>query len=170
MLKIRELEQKLEELQKRRTNIENEIYDIDHREKQEVVRLVTDVGLLKNKVSDCKDQLKKSVADLEAKRARLEELRQSETRGQYFDLLVKKSKVERRIIKWKMLLKDSKETIQSLESFSAVNSQKRKELSLSLQKLEKCKFMRNEDLDELKNYSESLARLIKANSENRLNY
>lgn len=162
LIRTKEYEQKLEQLQRRRSNIEKEIYDLDHREKPEVVKLTNDVSVQKLKSMDINIQLQKSQEELIEKRKILEELRQSDLRNQYYDLLVQKSKIGRRILKWKMFLADADETMQYLESFSSNNYQRRQALSQTLQNIEREKFMKNEQAEELKSYSNLLGDLIKA--------
>ncbi|OHT03895.1 hypothetical protein TRFO_28736 [Tritrichomonas foetus] len=160
LLTSHDMEKKLEELQRRRGIIDKDIFDIDHREKPEVVRLSADVATIKEKVHDEKDQLNKSRSDISLKRQQLDDLRNSERRNQYYELFVQKSKIERRIMKWKMMLKDSKESMHALEAFSSINYQRKKGLSEALQKLEREKFKKMDMVEDMKLYSNVLSELI----------
>ena len=159
-------EAKLKELVRVKHALERDIRDMAQREKPEVRSLTQEVSTCQARVKEAQQNLEKSEAEIKAKRAALEELKTSKEMQEYRDLTIRRVKLERRVNKWKILLKDSKETIQSLEVFSATNSQKRQTLTETLEKALRSKRANEEEIRELEHYSALLAALLREQTEN----
>lgn len=143
-----------------------DIRDMAQREKPEVRSLSQEVGACQNRVVESKRNLGNAEKKIQEKRDALKQLKNSEEMKQYRDLCIRGVKLDRRIVKLKVLLKDSKETIQSLEVYSATNSQKRQALTEALEKAMKKKSKKEEEIRELEHYSALLSVLLREQNEN----
>lgn len=159
-------QEKLEELIRIRTALERDLEDMSQREKPEIQTLSQEVQSYHNRVIDSQNKLGKAENDLSTRRTLLKSLKNSDEMKLYKDLIIKKTKLERRLLKWKMLLKDSRETLQSLEAFSNANYQKRQTLSETLEKYEREKVDREDELRDLESYSSLLSALLHEQNEN----
>ena len=136
------------------------------RERPEIQTLTSQVHTYQSRVKEVQGKLQKAEEELAGKKEELNNLKKSKEMETYKDLVIRKTKLERRINKWKMLLKDSKETMQSLEAFSSQNYQKRQQLAKSLEKYEREKADKEEELRDLENYSALLRALLHEQNEN----
>lgn len=161
-----QMQEKLDELIKVRQSLERDIEDMSMREKPEIQTLSQQVHTYSGRVKEAELKLKKAEEDLEEKREILINLKKSDEMKNYKDLSIKKLKLERRLNKWKLLLKDSRETMQSLEAFSRQNFQKRQYLAQQLEKYEREKADKEEELRDLEGYSALLSALLQEQNEN----
>lgn len=165
-IKNREMQEKLDELIKIRNALERDIEDMSMRERPEIQTLSDQVHTYQGRVVEAQSRLQKAEEELETKRDTLMKLKKSPNIKTYKDLVIRKIKLERRLNKWKMLLKDSKESMQSLEAFSSQNYQKRAGLVQTLEKYEREKADKEEELRDLESYSTLLNALIHEQNEN----
>jgi chromosome segregation ATPase len=163
---IAEATARLEDLAVIRNSLDRDLEDAAQREKPEVQTLATEVQAYQQRVAEARERFASAEEHLRRRRATLEEIRQSEDVRRYKDLIVRRAKLERRILKWKMLLKDAHETLQSMEAYSAQNLQKRQTLSKAFEKAERAKIETDEELRELELYSDLLAALLREQFEN----
>jgi hypothetical protein len=154
------LEERLAELQKRRDMLTDDISDMDNREKPEVRNLHVTVSGSQAKMEQSTDRLSIVSEQLAEKRNELELAQNWQASHSVRDLRLARVKLERRQSKWRSFLKNTKETPQNLEFFSAANAQRRQGLSHELQKAESEHVEAVQTLDELEAYSDLLAALI----------
>ena len=144
--------QQLEELTHKKNELEHDIEELAFKEKPQIEELNDKVSSFQHRVEDSKNRLEKAKVELENKRAALESLKNSEEHQTYKKLFLKKKSVERRIMKWKILLKDPSETLQNLEQFSADNAEKRKNLKNLVEKYESIRFDKEQELLDTEQY------------------
>jgi hypothetical protein len=154
------LEDRLAELQKRRDMLTYDISDMENREKPEIRKLHGAVTESQTKIEHSTDRLGIVRAHLAEKRKDLEAAQNWQASHPVRDLRLARFKLERRQSKWRSFLKNSKDTPQNLEFFSAANSQRRETLSQELQKAESEHVDAVQTLEELEAYSDLLAALI----------
>jgi hypothetical protein len=111
-------------------------------------------------------KLQNAEQHLQRRRATFGDLRGSDSVQEYKNLMVRRAKLERRLHKWKMLLTDSRETLQSLEAFSSVNFQKRATLCQTFEKYQRTKVDAEVELRELESYSNMLDALWREQQDN----
>jgi chromosome segregation ATPase len=163
LYKNKSAEEKLAELQRMRRLLEQDLSDMDHREKPEVKKLSAEVKASQGQLDHSKQRLEAVKAQVVQKRREFEELKNSQSVAQFRDLTVERNKLERRQAKWKAFLKNSGETLQSLEFFSLANNARRAELSQQLQSCEREHLETLHEIRELESYSDLLAALIAEN-------
>ncbi|OHT12782.1 hypothetical protein TRFO_17238 [Tritrichomonas foetus] len=150
----------LEELIHRKNELEHDIEELAFKERPQIEELSDKVTNYQQRVSESKIRLEKAKRELNSKREELENLRTSKEHDTYKKLFLRKKTMERRIIKWKILLKDSSETLQSLEQFSTDNSEKRKNLKDMVERYENIRFDKEEELQDTEQYSLLLEALL----------
>jgi DNA repair exonuclease SbcCD ATPase subunit len=151
------LEDKLVELQKIKDMLTDDIHDMNHRDRPEVRNL-------HGRITESQVKSGQSTARLRVVRQQVANQRKELKMAQSWqasqplrDLRLARFKLERRQLKWRSFLKNSKENV---ESFSAVNAERRQALSEQLQRAESEHIDAVERLDELDAYSTLLATLI----------
>ena len=152
--------EKLDELIHKKNELEHEIEELAFKEKPQIEDLSEKVQSFQQRVEESKLRLLKAQEELEIKREELESVRNSDEYLNYKELILRKKTLERRITKWKMLLKDSSETLQSLEQFSADNIEKRKGLKNMVKKYEGLKFDKEEEYSDTEQYSMLLESML----------
>jgi hypothetical protein len=136
---------------------------MDHREKPEVKKLSAEVKSSQGQLDHSKERLESVRAQVLHKRREFDELKNAQSVAQFRDLTVERNKLERRQAKWKTFMKNSGETLQSLEFFSLANNSRRAELSGQLQNCEREHLETLHEIRELEGYSDLLAALIAEN-------
>lgn len=154
------LNEKLDELIHNKIELEHEIEELAFKEKPQIEDLLEKVQNFQHRVEESKLRLLKAQEELEVKRKELESVKNSNEYANFKKLTLRKKTLERRIIKWKMLLKDSSETLQSMEQFSSDNADRRRILKESVQKYEKIKFEKDEELLDTEQYSMLLESML----------
>jgi chromosome segregation ATPase len=160
------LQMHLKEMQKFRAILESELHDLENREKPEVRQLVQDVQDCRIRLDETTERVNQMTQSVEAKRQALENLLNSEEMQHYTDLRIEKMNLERRIRKWTILLKDSKETLQGLESFSIANAGRRQALAEALKNKQKAVLKKEAEVSDLEQYAELLESLIREHKQN----
>jgi hypothetical protein len=149
-----------------RASLERDLEDITKREKPEVQTLTAEVSAYQQRVRDARERFAAAEQHLRRRREALVEIRNSQAVADYKNLVVRREKLERRLLKWKLILKDSHETLQSMEAFSAQNPHRRQTLSKTFEKCQRAKLEADEELRQLELYSELIAALLQEQNEN----
>jgi DNA repair exonuclease SbcCD ATPase subunit len=147
-------------------SLERNLEDIAQRERPEVQTLASEVGSYRQRVREGQAKLESAEEHLRKRREAFEQARHSENVHEYKNLMVTRAKLERRLQKWKMLLRASRETLQSLQAFSSVNFQRRATLCQTFEKYQRTKVDADVELRELELYSDMLEALWKEQQEN----
>ena len=156
----------LKEMQKFRVILESELANLVNREKPEIRQLIEDVNSYRIQIDVSSANVESMTKKVEGKRQQLEELLCSDEMNQYTELKLKKINLERRIKKWSSLMKDSRETLQSIETFSAKNANVRKN-AIEQYKNKVRSFMKQEmELDDLEKYQELVESMIREHKQN----
>lgn len=126
----------IDNLTESRTIIERDIKDLDYRNKPGSVQLSDNVSMYKDKL-DKADRKKKSVDEAcFAKLQLIKNIEGSEQMSHINDLMLREYKLKRKASKWKVLIRNQSDTLQTLEKFSIKNANKRKAIIESLKENE----------------------------------
>ena len=154
------LQMHLKEMQRFRMLLESELNDIYNRERPEIRQLIDDVKTFRNTIDETANKVSQMYKRVEAKRQAMEKLANSEEMRQYNDLRMQRVNLERRVKKWSTLVKDSRESLQALESFSAVNATRRQQLADTLKNKERLLMEKETEVEELERYAGLLEAMI----------
>ena len=150
----------LKEMQRFRLLLESELNDIYNRERPEIRQLLEDVKNYRVAIDETANKVEQMYKRVELKRQALEKLADSEEMARYNDLRMQKVNLERRVKKWTYMLKDSKESLQALEAFSAVNAQRRQQIAQTLKSKERTLMQKETEVQELERYASLLESMI----------
>jgi len=114
--------------------LERDLGDLAQRERPEVQLLAREVHRYRERAHTSREGLGDDELRLREKQERLDGLRRSEESRVHKNMMIRRDKLERRLIGWKKLLRDSRETMQALEAASAENHRKRQGLAANLEK------------------------------------
>jgi len=112
------------------------------------------------RVNELQQELQEIVRSIQNDNDKLKMLKQSNQAKQADSLLFEKFALERKINKWSILINDRSESIKSLESFSRLNSKKRKALLSTLSASYQERIMNDRAMHELEEYSRMLDSII----------
>ena len=165
--KTREAEILLRALTDQKAELEMEVYEMTEGEDPQIRGLQSELELFDSKRKDAQQRELKAQEDLIRKKEVIDDMRASEGRQRYRKLMLRKINLERRIQKWKMLLQDTKDSIQILEQFSTDKRDRRQSLRDAVERGEQMKFDKEEELSEIDGYRQLLEDLLK---EHQLNW
>lgn len=151
---------KLDDLLHKKKELENDIEELAFKEKPQIEELSDKVQAIQRHVGVSKQKLLKAKEELEKEKERLNLIQNSQEYAQYKTLYLRKKVLERRIMKWKLLIKASGETMQSLEQFSSDNIERRRNLKETVEKYEESKFVKEKNLAEVEQFSALLDSLV----------
>jgi predicted RNase H-like nuclease (RuvC/YqgF family) len=166
MMRNRTLEEKLAELQRFKRVLDDDLYDMDHRERPEVRRLGREVAQRQEKQKQSAQRVQITRARVIEKRAEYQEIQASQNLERFNELTMQRYKLERRQAKWKLFLRSPRESFRSIEFFSVANGQKRAHLSEQLQRAERGRLASANVANSLVGYSDLLAALIEEHMTN----
>jgi hypothetical protein len=161
MMQNRTLEERLAELRRFRRILDDDFSDTDHRERPAVRRHGRQVAQRQEKLHQSAQMVQEHRARVIEKRAEYQEVQASPMVERFIELTVERYKLERRQAKWKFFLRNRKETLRAIKSFSLANGQRKAHLSEQLQRAERGTLARTLTVDSLVAYSDMLARLIR---------
>lgn len=160
------LQMHLKEMQRFRMLLESELNDIYNRERPEIRQLIDDVKTFRTTIDETANKVAQMYKRVEAKRQAMEKLANSEEMRQYNDLRMERVNLERRVKKWTTLVKDSRESLQALESFSAVNATRRQQIAQTLKNKERQLMEKEAEVEELERYAGLLEAMIREHKTN----
>lgn len=158
--KTESAEKLLKALHEQREELDIEVYEMDKGEDPQIKDLESEIRSFVAKRNEAKQKLLKTEEEILRKKATIDEMRQSEAKKRYRKLVLRRINLERRIQKWKMLLQDTKDSIQVLEQFSTDRRDRRQALRDAVEKYEQVKFDKEEDLREMDRYRQLLEDLL----------
>lgn len=142
----------LDALQLKRIELEREVDSISSKEKLELEELTEKVETLEKAADEAKKKLIQAKNELNTKRTEMNSLKTSKENSEYHDLYLKKNKLERRLFKWKYIIKEAAEHAQYLRDFSQNHIVQRNQLKELVDKYENEVFEKYEDLLIVKKY------------------
>jgi hypothetical protein len=178
-IEIRKKQQELEEKQNRneeaaakfvelnqlKESLQLDLEDMSQREKLAVQTLVQNVGNYDDRADESRQKLMAAEMELENKRKIRSELKNSKQMTQLKELMVEKMKIERRLEKWNGMLRNSRENAQNILGFSTLNAGRRQSLVKTLEKTQRIKIEREDELQELESYAALLNELLREQNE-----
>lgn len=161
-----ELRNQLEGLIHKKSILERDLDDSNANVPDNLRQLNDGISTYQRRIEEVKLRLTRAEAELVTKRQTLEALKKSEDMTTYKTLMRQQTNFERRAKKWKQILKHSRETLQSMESYSMMMYGRRKQLREMLVKYELLKEEREEQISDLERYSNLLDDLLEENAKN----
>ena len=154
------LQMHLKEMQKFRILLENELDDIHKRERPEVRQLVEDVKTYRGAIDETAKKVSEMQKLVQTKRESVEKLEDSVDIKHLNNLKLQKTNLERRLKKWTELLKEAKANPQAVESFSAANETRRRDLADNLKSKQRLILEKELEIDDLERYATLLQSMI----------
>jgi len=149
-------ESQLIELGQYRKKLEKQLEDLSNRMKPEIRTLLNDFNDSKTQVLLIDQQLKEKRESLAQSISFYEQMKNSQENMALIEKKLVKMNLERRNQKWDIITRDSRESWQSIESFSTKNETQRKSLVNQIKSLDRKILQKQESIDELEKYIQYL--------------